>query len=187
MSSSRHNVQQFREDASLLKDLSKQVASLTKELANLRAENKSKDEELKKKHGQIEALLLRIKYFQSRPDDEMSRGGGNRKSDNHDDAYGRETARHVCRFLKMELHRHHKLLPRGWKMFAPDNPRSFFSLVLPHLVMPPNVDLRDYWHRVIVNLINKLMISYRSNATTAIRNQYMRKTCISVLVCVCVL
>ena len=183
--SSRSVHQQASDDALLLKDLSKHVASLTKELANLRAQNKSKDEELKTKPGQIKALLSKIQYFQSRPDDEMSRGSGGRRSHKPNDAYCRETMVQVRRFLNEKFNRRIKLVPRGWKMYAPDNPRSFFSLVLPHLVLPPNVDLRYYWHRVLVDLINKLMITSRSNTTTAIRNQYMRKTCLSVLVCVC--
>ena len=129
-------------------------------------------------------MLSKIQYFQSRPDDEMSRGSGGRRSHKPDDAYCREMIIQVRRFLNEKFHRRNKLVPRGWKMYAPDNRRSFFSLVLPHLVLPPNVDLRYYWHNVLVDLINKLMITYRSNTTTAIRNQYIRKTCISVLVCV---
>lgn len=150
----------------------KLIDKLSKKVAKQRDELNKKDAELNLQLERVEALIGRLQYFQQLPDNTMS--GGSQRSAM--DAYLRESARQLRRFLKMKLLRKSKpVFGDGWKMFAPNNPKSFFSRVFPLLVLPPDCDLRDYWFRFVVDEINKIMISYRSDTTTAIRKQFMRK------------
>ena len=163
MTSVTGSVHSSKDSAKLLDELSQKVARQQDEL------NK-KDTQLKLQQEQLDAMMGRIRYFQQLSDNAIS--GGSRMSANDYDAYMRESARLLRRFLKMKFFHKFKPVFEGWKMFAPNNPNSFFSHVLPLLALPPDCDLRDYWYRVVVKVINKIMIQYRSDTTTAIRRQF---------------
>lgn len=65
-----------------------------------------------------------------------------------------------------------KFLPKGWKVYDPENRTNFAALIKRHIPIAPNVCFENEWHRIIIDAIIKKYTDMRCNVNNHIRDTF---------------
>ena len=65
-----------------------------------------------------------------------------------------------------------KFLPKGWKVYDPNNNTNFAALVKEHIPMASNVCFEDEWQRIIIDAIIRKYTDMRCNVNNHIRDTF---------------
>ena len=126
---------------------------------------------LEKEREKYQRLLRKTTALANDLTDGTTNLGRNAIKRSEMDSYKKVNLDSITTFLKWTLIPNVKFQHQNWWHYKPNERRSLFRRISSEVDWPEDCHFQHYWLNHIVPLINKKFIDYRSNATTAMREQ----------------